>query len=80
MTDLYLDTSTTQTFYNFTQVNVKIILNIDIKAKVSVRYHRQGDYIVTSCSLHRMTASLNVFLRKTSKESNPESVRKIEKS
>ena len=80
MTDLYLDTSTTQTFYNFTQVNVKIILNIDIKAKVSVRYRRQVAYIVTSRSLHRKTASLNVFSPKTSTESNPELARKVKES
>jgi hypothetical protein len=37
-------------------------------------------YIVTGCPWHERTASLIVFLPKTSKESNPESVRKIEES
>jgi hypothetical protein len=37
-------------------------------------------YIVMSCSWHTETASQRILLPKTSKESNPESVRKIEES
>ena len=40
----------------------------------------KGDSLVMGCPYHTKTASPNVFLPKTSTESNPESGRKLEES
>ena len=72
---LLLSTTQKLIVYN---VNVKIILK-----NISKSVHQvlmKVAYIVMGCPLHTETASQSVFLPKTSKESNPESVRKIEES
>ena len=70
-------TSTTHKLIIY-KVNVKVILK-----KISISVHQvlmKVAYTVMGCPWHTETASQSVFLPKTSKGSNPESVRKIEES
>jgi hypothetical protein len=71
--NLYLNTSTTQTkiFYNLKTIK---------KRKSVCQIIMKIDSLVTGCPWHERTPSSIVFLRKTSKESNPELVRKIKES
>jgi hypothetical protein len=72
-TNLYLDTSTTQTkiFYNLKTIK---------KRKSVCQVITKVASIVTGCPWHERIPSSIVFLQKTSKESNPELVRKIKES
>jgi hypothetical protein len=71
--NFYLDKSTTQTkiFYNLKTIK---------KRKNVCQVITKVASIVTGCPWHERTPSSIVFLRKTSKESNPELVRKIKES
>ena len=71
--NFYLDKSTTQTkiFYNLKKIK---------KRKSVCQVITKVDSPVTGCPWHERTPSSIVFLPKTSKESNPELVRKIKES